>query len=535
MKNHPNKYPYNRDNYSEHNSSKPDALALFVNEALQEIIVVSALGVSFFIKTFVIRFFYIAIPLLLGLGYFSWWATGKALHIKFIHNLAPDIFTYDRLIWMYNYHHVYHSILFFCLIMVPILLILGIYSRSIRTKYQKIFSVIGLKNGQHDTPKLIKTKGIDKYRQQFTFDANGLSIDDFRSKQDRLGSYLKKNVDMIRHGKNKGQIVVIINEKDFTESISYQELSEQVPLPGDCFFVGKSIEEILIQSIVLLPHLLIAGETGSGKSIFFKQVILGLLESTSHIQIYAIDLKGGLEMTDFAKAPNVKVIKTMSDAVKLLRQIVLVMKDRFKYMEKNGLKQIIPVQHQMERIVIAVDEASVLFMRREKNDKEYNLSVEARRLIDTIAKLSRAAAIHLVLATQKLEKNVVPTSVSENISGRMAFKANSLQGSLIVMGTKDAMDLPDIPGRGIWNLGAKKMLVQAPYVDEKLIKYVCSNIADEYTAGSRTMFHPMIGAVEEAKAKQGNSPVFDYTKGTKNKTNQAKEKDNKGNGNESND
>jgi len=78
--------------------------------------------------------------------------------------------------------------------MIPILLILGIYSRSIRTKYQKIFSVIGLKNGQHDTPKLIKTKRIDKYRLQFTFDANGLSVDDFQAKQERLGSYLKKNV-----------------------------------------------------------------------------------------------------------------------------------------------------------------------------------------------------------------------------------------------------------------------------------------------------------------------------------------------------
>ena len=136
-------------------------------------------------------------------------------------------------------------------------------------------------------------------------------------------------------------------------------------------------------------------------------------------------------------------------------------------------------------------------MNRSKHDPDYQGSLDARRLADSISKLSRAAAIHLLIATQKLDRQVIPTSFSYNISGRMAFRANSLQGSMIVLGSKDACELPEIPGRGIWSYGTKKLIIQSPYADEKTIKAKCSQIADLFKEGKRKLFNPMIGDVEK--------------------------------------
>ena len=114
----------------------------------------------------------------------------------------------------------------------------------------------------------------------------------------------------------------------------------------------------------------------------------------------------------------------------------------------------------------------------------------------------------MILATQKLDRQVIPTSVSENISGRMAFRANSLQGSLIVLGSKDACDLPDIPGRGIWNFGTKKVIVQAPFIDEKTIKARCLGVKEKYEKGKKKMFNPMLGADAKVKAKKQSQNLY---------------------------
>ena len=213
-------------------------------------------------------------------------------------------------------------------------------------------------------------------------------------------------------------------------------------------------------------------------------------------------------MIDFAQAPNVQVIKTMDQAVLLLQLVEKEMKDRFAYLEKAQRKQINPEEDKKDRIVVAVDEASVLYMNRSRLDPDYESALEARRLADSISKLSRAASIHLLLATQKLDKQVIPTSVSENISGRMAFRANSLQGSMVVLGTKDACDLPEIPGRGIWNFGTQKIIVQSPYVDEKSIKARCVQIGELFQTGKRKLLNPMLGDAEKSKVTKHNENLY---------------------------
>ena len=75
----------------------------------------------------------------------------------------------------------------------------------------------------------------------------------------------------------------------------------------------------------------------------------------------------------------------------------------------------------------------------------------------------------------------------------MAFKANSLSGSLVVLGTKDAYALPEVRGRGVWNYGSKRIIVQAPYVSREDVKKCATEIIDDYESGETNMFTTTLG------------------------------------------
>ena len=79
---------------------------------------------------------------------------------------------------------------------------------------------------------------------------------------------------------------------------------------------------------------------------------------------------------------------------------------------------------------------------------------------------------------------------------------------MLVLGTKEAMELPEIPGRGIWSFGVKKMTVQAPYIDEKTILSRCSEIAGEFQTGKRKCFNPLLGEEEIAEHEATSEDVF---------------------------
>lgn len=479
-----------------------------INEFLQEFVVMYGLGVWIILKSWFNRRFWWSVPAsLLATALIYWLAINKYFFLLALTD-EPSLRGSSYFRYFYNQPQSFHISMTFLVSTSPFICFIGAIARSIRVKYQKAFTLIGLTNKMGDTPKLIYKDKKRHGRQDFYFDYNGVSVDEFKSKQPHLESFFEGNIEGIKYGKSKKHIVLTLCDKPFPEKVSYGDLSDNKVLPKYHFYLGRTSEGIVCQSVTELPHMLIAGTTGSGKSVFFKQALLGLLESSPYLQMYLIDLKSGLEMIDFISCPNVKVIKTMEEAVQLLRLANREMKRRFDYLEKSHRKKINPGPDKMDRMVVAIDEASVLYMNRPRTDPEYHLAIEARTLADNIAKLSRAAGIHLLFATQKLDRQVIPTSVSENISGRMAFRANSLQGSLVVLGNKAAAEIPEIPGRGVWSFGTKQFTIQAPYVDEKTIQARCKKISLAFRNGQRSMLSPMLGTGTKTKEKKTQSKLY---------------------------
>lgn len=419
----------------------------------------------------------------------------KALHLKFLNWAWPGLFSGKFLTWLLHFPAKAHYNFIFFGLLWSFVIFLGAKEIFQKRKIREIFESIGLTNKFGQVPVLVYRKQLDQFREFMLFNANSIGTDTFESKRQELEAAFGKPIESIKRPNEIRYIEIIFSTKKLPSGIDFNEMAAQKSLKPDQFYVGESMSQLVVSDIKKLPHLMIAGTTGAGKSVFFKQVIASLLRSSSHLQIYFIDLKNGLEAIDFKEAPNVAIAKNTNEALYFLEKVHSEMNKRFKYLESKGFKNIEPLRDKIDRIVIAVDEASELYAEKSKFDDGYELSGQIQNLTNSLARLGRAAGIHLILATQKVNKESINTVIQENISARMCFKMNTLQGSLQVLGNKSAMDLSTIPGRGIWQWGNVECEVQVPYLSGDDVKYICEEVREDFKAGKKNLFQPMIGKI----------------------------------------
>lgn len=282
-----------------------------------ETIFVWGLGISVYFRNF-FRNWYFTLPSTLGLYFSCDYIVRNALHLKFLNYMDPEILTFKRLRWFNRFSYDAHYWTVFGTLSALAFLILGFRSRFVRTKYEKIFATIGLMNRLNVAPALTYRKKIGKGREKLAFDTKGVGISRFEAAKDDLESAFDRAIESIEHGKSQKYVILTLSKEQLPEKISFEEMLRKEVLRPYSFYVGLSSRGVMQIAIPQLPHGLAAGTTGSGKSVFFKQGLLGLLISSPHIQLYLIDLKEGLEMADFVEAPNVRMVNRIGDAVALL-------------------------------------------------------------------------------------------------------------------------------------------------------------------------------------------------------------------------
>jgi DNA segregation ATPase FtsK/SpoIIIE-like protein len=170
--------------------------------------------------------------------------------------------------------------------------------------------------------------------------------------------------------------------------------------------------------------------------------------------------------------------------------------------------------HKRDLIVVGIDEASVLYGKTSLSKAKSELVAKARDLTDEIAKLARAAGIHLIIATQKAIKESLDTKTLENLTGRMVFKMSTHAGSNTALGNVKAYALPDIKGRGIWAGGNKYIEVQTPYLSEIELDEECKEIAEKMKENGLENYQPMIEC-EVIKSEDVSAALSHTTGGTK--------------------
>ena len=253
--------------------------------------------------------------------------------------------------------------------------------------------------------------------------------------------------------------------------------------------IGKDVEgESIVSNLATMPHLLIGGTTGSGKSVAINGMIMSILmrATPSEVRMIMIDPKR-VEFTPYNGIPHlyVPVVTEASEAASALSWAVAEMERRLKVFSGIGARNIgqynAKVQKgleindapaaEMPYIVIIIDELADLMM---------NVGKEVEFSISRLAQLARAAGIHLIVATQRPSTNVVTGLIKANITNRIAFNVASGIDSRVILDTPGAENLI---GLGDLLLSkpelAKPQRIQGCFVSEDEISVVVEKLKSQ--------------------------------------------------------
>lgn len=440
------------------------------------------------------------------LVYWNW------AHLRIFRWLWPSVFS-DGLLRFLVVHvsQFFHFMILSGFLIVPLGIALGFVHFFRIARLQRDLRHIGLKSATGNEPKVVDVEIPQPFKKKIILASQGIGLDHYLSKKSDLESSFGAIVEEIRVSpKSRKLIEIRLAEKELPKMVDYQDCLPKLTEPHS-FVIGESLGGVIAQPIRSLPHLLIAGTSGNGKSVFFNQALISLLRTSPHIQLYLLDLKLGVEVKAYSDLPNVRIAKDAGEAVKLLQGVVSEMMARFRYLEKSSRKLIDPVRDNRDLIVVGVDEASVLYKKKSGDRHEAGTINLARELTDEITKLGRAAGIHLIAATQKVTTKTIETDVQENIGGRICFRVGTLQGSNTVLGNKMAYELPNIKGRAVWNFGNDFIEVQTPFLSEDTIEKEISAIQADFSSGKRKCLQAMVSdrKLETAEAEQVQSQMID--------------------------
>ena len=336
---------------------------------------------------------------------------------------------------------------------------------------------LDLKSGSGMRPKLLKIKEIDENRTMLKLKSVGVGEDRYKARMDDLRASVGQRIESVNYvGENNQQMEIYLAKKLLSSKVLFSDLICHAKTPYS-FVVGKSMAGVVTASLETTPHFMVAGATDGGKSVTFKSILLGLLESSEKIQFYLMDFKL-TELNEFRALPNAVVINDFHEAQICLEKLVEEMERRYKLLASKGHNKIDPERDKLERIVIGIDECSDLG-RVKRNEPNYAVFEKIRKSLDDLARKARASGIHLFFATQKIDRASLDTRVQENIQGRIALRMDTFENSMRVLQNGSACALPAIPGRGIWKKGADYVEVQTPFHTEEELKERIKRLVDE--------------------------------------------------------
>ncbi len=246
----------------------------------------------------------------------------------------------------------------------------------------------------------------------------------------------------------------IISDKNFKKS--------GIKLP---IALGKSISgEPITSDLSSMPHLLIAGTTGSGKSVCINTIILSLIyKHTPEICKFILIDPKMLELSTYEGIPHLlcPVITEAKKAASVLGWVVKEMESRYRLMTKVGVRNIDGYNEKhkvkMPYIVVIVDEMSDLMLVAGKEIESY---------IQKLSQMARAAGIHIIMATQRPSVDVITGTIKANFPTRISFQVTSKIDSRTILGEQGAEQLL---GKGdmLYMSSANRIArIHAPYVSE---------------------------------------------------------------------
>jgi len=298
----------------------------------------------------------------------------------------------------------------------------------------------------------------------------------------------------------------LVRIRDLIGTAKFRDSEYELPL-----IIGKTIEgEVFIQDLTKMPHILIAGATGSGKSVGLNAFIAGLLYASppSHLKFVLIDPKK-IELQPYARFKdhyvampqhsNDPIITDFMQALGILKCCEKEMEQRYDLLSKARVRGVVEYNKRFNQgkllssdghkhlpyIVVVVDELADLMMTDGKD-------IEGP--IARLAQMARAVGIHLILATQRPSVDVITGLIKANFPARIAYKVATKTDSRTILDQNGAEGLV---GNGdlLFMLGSRMLRLQGPFVSIREVDAVTQFIGAQ--PGSGPFMLPLIEEADE--------------------------------------
>lgn len=337
------------------------------------------------------------------------------------------------------------------------------------SRYARDLRRIGMVNHADEAPLLLKVQSLPNTSTKLLMFASvGLPIKLWKDKQDAVETALNLHIIDITEGPDKRFILIkaLSGSRKLPSTLPW--INEYIDRADFTVVLGEDLLGTTTVNLAKVPHILLGGSTGSGKSVLLKLVLFQCIQKEA--TVYLSDFKGGV---DYRKIWHEKCTMIFNHLTSLetLTSIVDELERRKVVLQASGYANIneynLHSDKPLERVVFACDEVAEML------DKK-GLSKEERELIDkliaklaTIARQGRAFGIHLILATQRPDADVIPGQIKNNIDFRACGRADNTLSIIILDNGSAHEHIPkDAQGRFITNSGT---IFQAYLLDEQKI------------------------------------------------------------------
>lgn len=348
--------------------------------------------------------------------------------------------------------------------------------------FRLLFENLNLKVGDGVVPKYIN-KRKTPYGYCLTFSLPyGLSTNDFEKHQLAIEQYLNKRVD-INYKNYRIYIRVYENELKKVQPYQLIETSGKLEFPFG-FTYGNKVVSIDLEKHI---HVLIAGETGGGKSTLLRALITSIILLKKPVVLHLIDLKNGAEFNCFRKCKQVKSFsRDIKDANNVLNKLILEVNKRYDLFFTNDVESIgeynkIKGKKKLDYEICIIDEFADL-----QSEKDSISSIE------TLTAKARACGIHLIASTQRPSVNIINGTIKSNIPTVIGLKTASSINSRIVI---DENGLEKLRGFGHGMLKFNDIVeFQGMYITTKEVREL---IKDSYIDKEEVIISERFGAIDD--------------------------------------
>lgn len=306
------------------------------------------------------------------------------------------------------------------------------------------FLRIGFCNRAGETPILL-SKYKFKNKPHITimeFLNNGIPQIEFENQKNELETVLNVSIVKIINGKNKKRTILqTVSAKNMVNSIipwkeSYLSHKDYV------LTLGESKLEVVELNLSDIPHILLGGSSGSGKSVLLKLLLHQCIKKGA--TTYIADFKGGVDFNQWWHL-NSTIILNVDHLLDTLNTIVSELENRKELFRGVGSANIVDYNaqgHSLKRIIFATDEIAEVLDKTGLEKEQKAIVQEIEKNISIIARQGRAFGIHLIIATQRPDANILTGQIKSNINYRVCGRADSILSSIILDNTDASKTIP---------------------------------------------------------------------------------------------